>query len=224
MKMPSADILLKLWEQGKALSSLKRVLLLMKWLFPEASPETWPIGKRDANLFRLRQLLFGDTLPCYAKCPNCGEPLEFDLSVEALISTETQTSDLLSLTVDQETITFRLPTTQDLIDSTDVSGLLSRCMVSNCTLTPTVQTQMMAQMAQADPLADLQIKMTCPVCDHAWSTPFDIVSYFWVELERWAHQTLEAVHILAKTYGWSETSILNLSKWRRDYYLRMING
>ncbi|HSB10234.1 MAG TPA: phage baseplate protein, partial [Blastocatellia bacterium] len=32
------------------------------------------------------------------------------------------------------------------------------------------------------------------------------------------------VHTLASAYGWRESDILNLSPWRRQLYLTLVNG
>jgi hypothetical protein len=32
----------------------------------------------------------------------------------------------------------------------------------------------------------------------------------------------QAVHTIASRYGWSETDILSLPRWRRDLYLSLI--
>lgn len=77
------------------------------------------------------------------------------------------------------------------------------------------------RMAQADPGADLRLGVECPACRHRWQAGFDIVSYFWTELESWACRLLREVHALARAYGWSERDILALSPFRRRCYLDM---
>ena len=79
-------------------------------------------------------------------------------------------------------------------------------------------------MAQADPQADVQLALSCPVCGHKWQTAFDIVSFFWSEINAWAARILREVHILAWGYGWREADILALRPWRREVYLEMVSG
>ncbi len=55
-----------------------------------------------------------------------------------------------------------------------------------------------------------------------FSVAFDIVSFLWNELNAWAIRTLREVHILASAYGWSETDILAMSPWRRQFYLEVL--
>jgi len=77
-------------------------------------------------------------------------------------------------------------------------------------------------MAEADPQADVQLALACPQCQHAWEASFDIVSYFWSEIQAWAGRILREVHSLASAYGWREAEILALSPWRRQAYLELI--
>ena len=77
-------------------------------------------------------------------------------------------------------------------------------------------------MARHDPDADVSIAFECPACGAAWLSRFDIVSYFWGELDDWAQRLLAEVHALARAYGWSEAAILALSPTRRRFYLEMV--
>jgi hypothetical protein len=76
-------------------------------------------------------------------------------------------------------------------------------------------------MAALDPAAELHLSLTCPECGHAWPEYLDPVAFLSVEIEAMARQTLEEVHMLASTYGWSEAEVLALSPWRRRQYLEM---
>ena len=55
-------------------------------------------------------------------------------------------------------------------------------------------------------------------------TVFDIVSFFWTELEVWVARVLSDVHTLAQAYGWSEHDILSLSLTRRQCYLEIVGA
>jgi hypothetical protein len=79
-------------------------------------------------------------------------------------------------------------------------------------------------MEALDPQADIRIALTCPQCGHGWNAQFDISGYLWTEIDQWAHQTLNAVHRLARAYGWSERDILELSPVRRQLYLGLIDS
>lgn len=79
-------------------------------------------------------------------------------------------------------------------------------------------------MANADPLADIQLALTCASCGESFSSPFDIVSYLWTEIEVWALRILSDVDTLARAYAWSERDILNLSPLRRQFYLERVGA
>ena len=81
-----------------------------------------------------------------------------------------------------------------------------------------------ARMEQADPQANIQLSLQCPACRQESQVTFDIVTYFWNEINAWAHGVLRDVHILATAYGWRESDILSLSPWRRQLYLEMITA
>jgi hypothetical protein len=81
-----------------------------------------------------------------------------------------------------------------------------------------------ARMSEADPQADIQLALKCPVCSDEWNAAFDIESFFWIEINAWAARILGEVHILASAYGWSEQEILRVSAWRRECYLNLVNG
>jgi hypothetical protein len=74
-------------------------------------------------------------------------------------------------------------------------------------------------MAEVDPQADVQLAMACPACSHEWQLTFDILSFFWNEINAWASRILDEVHTLASAYGWREADILALSPHRRQLYL-----
>jgi hypothetical protein len=53
---------------------------------------------------------------------------------------------------------------------------------------------------------------------------FDVVSYFWGEIEDWAMRLFRDVHSLAAAYGWSEREIIGMSARRRRLYLELANA
>ena len=79
-------------------------------------------------------------------------------------------------------------------------------------------------MADADPQADVRLALDCPACGHKFLAAFDVVAYFWSEINAWAYRLLGEVHTLASAYGWREDDILALSPWRRHVYLEMVGG
>lgn len=133
---------------------------------------------------------------------------------------------------------FRLPASQDLLtlpppgEGDSRAMLLASCVLfvsQNETprdprdLSEEVISKVLAAMAEADPLAEIRLALTCPACAHSWKPILDPLAYFWEELESWAMGLLQEVHLLARAYGWNETEILALSPWRRRAYLEFVN-
>ena len=109
--------------------------------------------------------------------------------------------------------------------------LLERCLLaahhrgqkqSIDRLPPEVINAVLAQMAADDPQANVQLNLTCPSCSHQWRSHFDIVSFFWTEIQAWAIRTLREINTIASTYGWTEAEILAMNPYRRYLYLEMI--
>jgi len=249
MRSLSAWELLNVWEWGQAQPAVQRALALLAAAYPDTSPDalaTLSIGERDARLLSLREWAFGPRLDSVTSCPGCGERLELHFQVADLRATAAQASagaeatGPFSLKVADYKVRFRLPNSLDLSalaergDLAQSRGLLlGRCLLSVRRngeeaaldqLPDDVMDAIVKRMAEVDPQADVQLVMTCPACDHCWQMAFDIVSFFWKELDAWAHHTMRQVHTLASAYGWREADILAMSPGRRHYYLRMVGG
>jgi hypothetical protein len=82
--------------------------------------------------------------------------------------------------------------------------------------------QLAEQIGRADPDADISLDLSCPACEHRWQIAFDIVTFFWAEINSLAKRLLREVHTLARAYGWREADILAMSAARRQAYLEMV--
>ncbi len=109
--------------------------------------------------------------------------------------------------------------------------LASNCIVQVCRDGLTVPLDMVpesvieavtAQMVECDPLAEMQLALTCPACSHSWQSMFDIAPFLWREISTEAKRLLREVHILAQAYGWREADILSMSAARRQLYIEMV--
>ena len=249
MQALSASDILFAWETGQQKHQVDRALLLLALALPSFSPallSSLTIGQRNRQLLLLRQRTLGDTATCFVPCPYCGELLEFTLDLSSMVSTSTATWDepgehvehTYTLSLDAYTISFRLPTSIDLasiIRSHDVQGgsrlLRARCVVQVTQNEQPVAVEDLPQnvvqalseaVVEYDPLAEMEFALTCPACQQQWTTLFDIVSFFWTELDAVAKRLLRDVHTIASAYGWRERDILSLSTARRQYYLELI--
>ncbi len=142
---------------------------------------------------------------------------------------------------------FRLPNTMDLvsvmgdgqrIENVEASraALLEHCLLSverdgeplphmsADELPSEIIAAVIQQMAHVDPQADITLALNCPVCEHQWLAVFDILSFFWQEIDAWANRFLDDVHTLAAAYCWREADVLTLSPRRRQFYLDRVRG
>lgn len=252
MRTLSPAELLDTWERGSGAAPAERALLLLTRACPESSREALaalPVGQRDERLMTLREWTFGSSLSSVVACPACGERLELNFTLADVRGAEPRPAlpagDPLSVRVGGHEVLYRLPDTADLLVVTESAHaniedrepadpgrtLLERCIlearrddhvVAAADLPEAVLAAVSQAMSAADPVADVRTALTCPECGHGWQAAFDIVSYFWTEIEAWAQRALREVHVLASAYGWSEAEILALSPWRRQSYLRMV--
>jgi hypothetical protein len=240
----TARDLLDAWEAGTDQSSAQRALWLLKATSTHdesyAELAQLPIGQRDARLLSLYEQLFGSRLVSVADCPQCGERLQLTLTTADVLIASDTVSNTQSVTVEGYTVQYRLPNSTDLLalatcDSVEAGRalLLSRCVSSVqrdqvdqdvASLPASVITALTAHMADADPQADVQFDLNCPVCQHRWLAAFDVMAYLWSEIGRWASRVVRDVHVLASNYGWSESDILSMTAARRQMYLNLIYG
>jgi hypothetical protein len=240
----SAADLLSVWERGTGKPPVQQGLLLLAASCPETSAEELAhlsIGQRNSRLLSLREQVFGPQLASVAACPSCNNELQLTFNAAEVRSrVGKEAGEPLPLALEGYEVQFRLPDSNDLLaiagnEDLAVSRnlLLTRCLLAARhegaglpveQLPQHIVAAVMERMAQADPQADVQLNLECPECGHTWSVGFDIVSYFWSEIQSWAQRLLHEVHLLASAYGWREADILSISPYRRQCYLNMIGG
>lgn len=185
-----------------------------------------PIADRDRALFASRIATFGAAAECYVECPECAEPLEFELDIGGLVAAPGEHRGVVHHEVCE--LAFRLPTTSDLqaiSGSPDPrSALVARCVDSAPEpLTSELCDAVDASMAALDPQVDIELKLDCASCAHTWIARFDIGAFYQREVEVEARRLLREIHALARAYGWSEAEILELSPARRRSYLELMS-
>jgi hypothetical protein len=243
MSVVTAKDVLDLWERGLSKKPLQRALDLLAIAYPELSADQLKqlsIGQRDLRLLAVREALFGQRLNSLTSCPACREPLELTFEIDQLRAAPLRLTSIetYSLTAAGCEIQFRLPNSEDAAQIAELSDvnearrmLFERCVrqasregkaISAGDLPDEVIQAIAHRMSEIDPQADVQIALTCPACLQQWSTPFDILSYLWIEINAWAVRLLHEIHRLASAYGWREADILALSPMRRQLYLELI--
>jgi hypothetical protein len=228
MRELSASEILDVWERGRSTTLPERALDLLATGGYSVRPESLRVGARDALLVELRERIFGAAISAVGSCPSCGELLEVQLATADLRG-EAALDETLELAAGDAPVHFRLPTAGDLVavaGALDVEEgrriLLERCVDGE--LSPEHEDAVVARIAEADPGAWTELALECPGCSHAWTAPFDIVSFLWAELESCARRLADDVHTLASAYGWREGDVLALSPARRDVYLELVGG
>ncbi len=247
MKRLSASDCLAIWEQGAGHHPVQQALRLLSAAWPEVEPDTLAqlsLGQRNCLLLQLQEQLFGPQIESVVVCPDCGQQVELTLNIRDIIGQPDQEpvepKEPRLFSQGDYKIHFRLPNSLDLFAIEPYqeaalarNALLERCLVltqqgdqtiSSEQLPSEIEAQLIDQMTQADPQADIELAITCPFCANAWQAGFDIIHYLWRELTAWAYRFFGDIHTLASVYGWAEADILALSPWRRQAYLTMIRA
>jgi hypothetical protein len=243
MSQISALILEAAWEKCLRQSPLLRALTLLQMADPGASCEELAqlgVGERDRRLLALRERLIGARFDSAATCPSCAERSEVSFDCDALRRGAADAGPAeVQARHDGWTAVARIPNTADLLaiarsDAADQRMLLlRRCIrrldrdgveVASEFIPEELADAVQAALAEADPMGDLQIALTCPACALPYCVAFDISGYLWHEVDERTRKLLRDVHVLASSYGWSEGEILALSDVRRERYLELVAG
>jgi hypothetical protein len=178
------------WEDGICRSPIDQALLLLHASSPDDSLQDLAklrVGERDRRLLELRERTIGSRLSCSVECPWCGEDLQFEFEARQILqSPSASTTEPLTATVEDLSVTFRLPNTEDLVEALSCSSiqerrghLLERCILEirkdKSSLpfmeAPESVIQKICQlMSSADPQADVQFGMQCSSCNKSHST------------------------------------------------------
>lgn len=242
MRAPSPLALLEAWESGLGKDFARCGLALLAAACPETEADalaSLSIGERDRRLLSLREAVFGARMTALATCGRCAEALQFELSAGALQAPapESGPGADAALVVDHGDwrLELRPPDSRDLIAAADApeeaeqvlftrsvrAAVFAGAPADAATAPPEVRSAAAERLAVADPLADLQLALSCSSCGFEWSAPLDVVAFLWAELDAWAGRTMRDVHVLASAYGWDERQILALPAARRGHYLRL---
>lgn len=231
MRTPSAESLLRVWEEGRYRHPIDRGLLFFALADPDADPDALarePLGRRNDAVLRLRFATFGGTLRGYVDCPSCNGRLELEMDGRTLLGTPPERG----ASVHVDGLSFRLPTSRDLaavLPGSSVEGsalkLLRLCSETGGGAVDEDRAEGLLDpveeaMEDADPMAEIGLDVRCESCGNSWTAPFDVVGFLWEEVEAYAVRLLDEIHILAGAYGWSEEAILSLSEARRFAYIQ----
>jgi hypothetical protein len=244
MRSPTAADMVRVWELGRERAPWYRGLLLLAPGYPERSFRqlaALTLGQRNIALFALRQRLFGPEISAVVVCPQCGRRSEFAAQVGELCPHQPATveaapqAQAFGLAISGLQLRCRQLTSDDLahVPAGNLGIAANHRLVQRAVLQAHADGTEIAAQALAepvlgavgeavvdnDPMSELTIAVDCADCGHAWSAPFDPVTYLWTEITNAAQQLLHDVHLLASAYGWREPDILSMSAVRRKFYL-----
>lgn len=226
--------LLEIWELGQMLSQPSLAAMLLRVTRPEWSEDKildMPIGERDCALMAVYAENFSRRLTLLEKCPGCGELMEFDVTIAELLAQKPMVYPVSIDLPSAEPIAkkypiLRLPTSRDLLAALSERNvrkkLLELCLASETKdvfIDDRDLYKLEQKLIEADPMAHVKIALTCHKCEHRTESLFDIVDILWKAWSEKARRLLDEVCVLASHFNWSEQSILNMSDYRRHYYL-----
>jgi len=240
-----AEDVLRIAERGTGDSPTATALAILACVTdPEHAADLarLPLGARDRLLLEVRERSLGGSLDAVESCPSCDADLEVALRSADLLIGDPPASTALTLELDELSVRFRLPTSEDLLcveacvhGDEAVRTLAARCIESAARGGREVdRTALVAElgepqiealgeaMAAADPQADLTLEMRCAQCGDRFERELDLASFFLEELGGVARRLFTEIHVLARGYGWSEAEILAMSAWRRHAYVEML--
>ena len=240
MRGLSAAEVLGVWERGRGKRPVQRALELFSAAVPMESPDVLAlrsVAERDAALVSLREQTLGPQMQSIVECPRCGEKLELTFAIADIRASRSEHhAEEISLEIGDYKLQLRPPNSLDL-DAASEAGengsdaLFQRCLISATKsgspaeeLPGDIVTSAREKMSESDPDTNVQLGVSCATCSHRWTVLFDIVSFFWAEIEACARRLLAEVHALASAYGWTESEILALSATRREFYLEAVRS
>lgn len=242
MRQLSAQDVYRIIEWGHDKHPVDRAIVLLRAAAPHLSRDELvrlPLGRRDALLLKLRGGTFGDRFDFLVRCPKCATAFEFGVSMQQILLRPPDEGLGGVIEEDGLQLRYRLPNSGDLAavlgfpdPNVARKALLGRCMIARREGEPVSLTTVpghlidaaAAAIAEQDPQSDIVFKNTCRECGHVWRSTFDVVEYFWAELDAYALRLQDDVHRIAQAYGWTEDVIIAMPVQRRKRYLELING
>lgn len=245
MKALSAEELFYLWDECSNMPVLAKTLLLLQQacnISDNSVITSMSIGERNARLLQLQEWIFGNKMFHITYCQNCNEKLEWETDTTSMFLQNINNNFIAenyTLQFKGYEISYRLINNLDIlnIQKNNIShteakaSLLQSCLLeakkSNKIiaiekLPNTVFDAIEKQMAVNDPQANMQFNLHCPACKHSWQAAFDIMNFFWEEVNIWAERMMQEIYILSHYLHWTEKDILRMPAQRRQKYLQMI--
>lgn len=202
----------------------------------------WPVGFRTELLLRIAFLTRPRPLDVTMACGNadCGQKMEVEFQEQDLVNQSPWDRPVAELRLGDHIFRFRRPSGQDQkqwleqapADEGQAFGLMLRTLIAADQQPPfpfaEVSLEVMQQldhaMAELDPLTGFHVTVACPHCGLEQTQPMDLEQLAIEILHSAQRSVLDAVHVLAGHYHWSEQEILAIAPWRRRIYLQKIGA
>ena len=217
----SAAATLDLWQAVEGRDPVGRALALAAASGREPGElAALPLGRRDALLLELHG---GAALDATAVCSACGERAEFAVDARELLARGREAAEPAPV----ESVVWRSPDSRDVAAAAAVgdAAAAERLLLERCAGSPDLPAELRAivvrAMAEADPLAEVLVDVSCPACGEGFVADVDVAGFVWAGLRARARRLLREVDILARAYGWTEAEVLALGDRRRAAYLEL---
>lgn len=229
--MSSARDLVRCWNlDGTQPAHVRLHGLLTLWVDAGELAQDTP-GERNRRCLDLHRRLVGRDIDAQTVCPHCRADIEFAVPVATICEQPPAEADVvLDVAGMPQAGRFRLPRMADLdrlprdLDELVLAQYLAdACRVEGeGPLPPQALARLADLFEQADPLAALEIALTCAECSADFAVPVEPADLVAREIDRLVDRMLREVHLLASAYGWSEDQVLAIPAARRARYLALV--
>jgi hypothetical protein len=235
-------LIIECWEKSHNRHPLEAALIILNTVIPSKSKKDFAwmnIGNRNLFLFHIREKFFGKKINMLTSCPNCNAELESIFTFDAtLLNEKTNNTELFEFSPEDYQITYRLPNSYDLASASKCNEVLSARgdILKNCIiklskedkiiplsfLPEEIISKLSKEMSNKNPYAETLLDLNCRGCNHKWTIVFDIAAFILSEINFYAQNILRNVHALASAYHWNESEIINMSTYKRNWYINLI--
>ena len=207
---------------------------------PPADAERLALRSCDRQLLELYRERYGPELRAVSACPGCGAMIELQFAVDDLLHALAEpVRGELSLTSGEYELELRLPTVADVTRArsdgeleraaaTLAAACVSACLRDGLEVSPDAVPAAVLEEAQRRlerfDLAGEPLELNCLDCTTRWNAVLDVPALVLAELDAEGRRLLADVHLLARSYGWSESEIAALPPARRRRYVEMVIG
>jgi hypothetical protein len=166
--------------------------------------------------------------------PPCAERIETSMTVGEVLEVASRATEAqFTCECDGHAFILRRPTGADQASwlaadypdaDTARSSILRELIVEGEAekVSPAIVAELEQALDEHDPLLRCTIDVVCPFCGATSSHDLPLAETALGVLRGVQSRMTQAVHTIASRYGWSETDILSLPRWRRDLYLSLV--